>query len=145
VSARPTTPVAPLAQAVGSVNAPRIRAVAGVCFLLLLGLWTWKLLEPSPVPESLRHSLASIADLLPFLAAKSLHAGGYALLAALAWIWAPSRAARSVAVAFLMLHAVGTEIGQTYVPNRTGRASDVLIDWIGIGLGVLIARHIWRQ
>ena len=39
------------------------------------------------------------------------------------------------------LQFMGTEIGQTYVPNRSGQVSDVLIDWLGIGCGVVIC---WR-
>src|SRR5581483_9232362 len=81
VSLPPATSAPPLAPA---GLRPRVRAAAGVLFLALLAVWTWKLLEPSPVPESLKLSLASVWDLLPFLAAKCLHAGGYALLTALA-------------------------------------------------------------
>ena len=45
---------------------------------------------------------------------------------------------------FLLLHGVGTEIGQTYVPNRTGKVTDVLIDWAGITAGLLALRW-WNR
>jgi VanZ family protein len=105
-------------------------------FVVFLSLWTWKLLEPYPVPESVRGGLASAG--LSYVAAKSLHLGGYAFLTVLGatlsrrWQW--------WVVAFLMLHGVGTEIGQTFVRNRTGTVTDVLIDWVGIGAGVLVVR-----
>ncbi len=138
MSLPPATSAPPLAPA---GLRPRVRAAAGVLFLALLAVWTWKLLEPSPVPESLKLSLASVWDLLPFLAAKCLHAGGYALLTALAWVWAPTPQWKWAAVAFLLAHGVGTEIGQTFVPNRTGKVTDVLIDWAGITAGLLAVRR----
>ena len=138
MNARPATPARPLTPA---AVRPRLRAAAGGLFLVLLAVWTWKLLEPSPIPESLRLSLASFWELLPFVAAKCLHAGGYGLLTALAWVWAPTPRWKAAAVAFMLLHGVGTEIGQTYVPNRTGKVTDVLIDWAGIAAGLLAVRR----
>jgi VanZ family protein len=122
----------------------RLRLAAFALFEALLAVWTWKLLEPNPVPEPVI-SFLSLWALLPFLAAKCLHLSGYALLAALAWTWAPNRPARRALVVFLLLHGVGTEIGQTLVPNRTGKARDVVIDWFGIAGGSLAARRYWRQ
>lgn len=104
-----------------------------VAFVALLAVWTWKLLEPAPVPERLR--LALDLSGLAFLAAKCLHLTGYAVLAALGGSLVPGRRWRRAVVVFLALHGVGTEIGQTYVPNRTGRVRDVVIDWAGIALG----------
>ncbi|HJZ60354.1 MAG TPA: VanZ family protein [Gemmataceae bacterium] len=107
-------------------------------FVVFLSLWTWKLLEPYPVPESVRGGLASAG--LSFVAAKTLHLLVYTFLTVLGaslsrrWCW--------WVVAFLMLHGVTTEILQAVLPfNRTGRVTDVLIDWTGIWLGVLL---IWR-
>ena len=111
-------------------------------FLVLLGLWTWKLLEPHPVPEGIREGLEKAG--LSFIAAKTLHAAGYAFLTVLAFTLPVPRRWKWIIVGFLVLHGVGTEIGQTFVPSRTGRVRDVLIDWLGIGLG-LLAVFAWRR
>lgn len=103
-----------------------------VAFGLILGLWTWQLLVPHPVPPAVRDEFSP--DLL-FLASKLAHAGAYAFLTVLAAALPVSRRQQRLVVAGLLLHAVGTEIGQTFVPNRTGRVWDVLIDWGGVALG----------
>jgi VanZ family protein len=117
-------------------SSPRLFVHLGA-FLVLLGVWTWKLLEPYPVPPSVRDELSADAFLI---LAKSAHAGVYGFLAVLAWTLPVSRRWRLFLVVFLLLHGVGTEIGQTYVPNRTGKVTDVLIDWAGITAGLLALR-----
>jgi len=111
-------------------------------FLAFLVLWTWKLLEPQPVPEELRDGLERAG--LSFLAAKTLHASGYAFLTVLAVSLPVPRRWNWFLVGLLAWHGVATEIGQTFVPNRTGRVRDVLIDWLGIGLG-LLAAFAWKR
>jgi VanZ family protein len=103
-------------------------------FLVFLGLWTWKLLEPNPVPEAVSEHLKGD---LRFFAAKGLHAAAYAFLAVLAVTLPLKRHWRWFFVGLLALHGVATEIGQTFVPGRTGSVRDVLIDWAGVGAGVL--------
>ena len=114
--------------------APAMRTVLPFAvFALFLGLWTWKLLEPSPLPERV---VEGIPTDWKFWLSKLLHAGAYAFLTVLAR-WLPVRRAYFwLVVALLALHGVGTEIGQTYVPNRHGCLRNVIIDWVGIGLGV---------
>lgn len=125
--------------------ADRVRRPTAVAFWVLLACWTWKLLEPQPVPETLISGLRGVSDLLPLLAAKTLHALGYAVLAWLLWVWLPAGRWRVVAVVLLLLHGVGTEVGQTFVPNRTGKVTDVFIDWAGIAAGAGAARRLeWR-
>lgn len=117
----------------------RARLAAAIVFVPALAAWTWKLLEPNPVPEPVLKIL-SVWDFLPFLAAKALHAGGYAVLTALAWVATPGRW-RWGAVAFMLLHGAGTELLQHVMPfNRTGKLADVLIDWVGIAFGLLAVR-----
>ena len=123
---------------------PFIRLVAVALFVPLLALWTWKLLEPNPVPEQMREFL-SFWEWLPFLLAKSLHMGGYAFLTFLALIWVPTRRGKLLAVAFMVLHGIGTEIGQTYVPNRYGSVKDVVIDSTGISIAVLLMLWLNRK
>ncbi|MBP3959161.1 VanZ family protein [Gemmata sp. G18] len=102
-------------------------------FALFLGLWTWKLLEPIPVPEAL---VGRLGD-WKFYAAKLLHAGAYAFLTVLAVTLPLPRYWRWYFVGLLALHGGATEIGQTFVPSRTGSVRDVAIDWVGISLGLL--------
>jgi len=103
--------------------------------LFFISLWTWKLLEPHPVPEDLRAELDWAG--LSFIAAKSLHAVGYAFLTVLAATLPVPQRWRYVLIGLLVLHGVATEIGQ-YVMDvgRTGQVKDVLIDWVGITAGV---------
>ena len=104
-----------------------------VVFLTFLGLWTWKLLEPVPVPEAIEQQIPVDQK---FLLAKSLHVGAYAFLTILAASLPVRRPYFWAVVVGLALHGVGTEIGQTYIPNRNGCVRDVIIDWVGIGLGL---------
>ena len=112
-----------------------------IVFAIFLGLWTWKLLEPNPVPEKITEGWS--LD-LKFVAAKMLHVCGYGFLTLLA-AWLPVRRSYFWAVVgLLMLHAIGSEIGQSYVKNRTGSLRDVGFDWLGIALALLVLRW-WGQ
>jgi hypothetical protein len=117
-------------------------AAQGAAFAVLLGLWTWKLVSPNPVPDELRSGLAAAG--LSYAAAKTLHLSGYALLTVLAGTLPVARRWRVGLVLMLYAHGVATEVIQTYVPNRTGTATDVLIDWAGISMGALAARR-WNR
>ena len=75
------------------------------------------------------------------------HLGSYALLAGLLLL-ALDRGARPtlrrVAVAFAVaaLYGVSDEVHQSLVPDRTGRAEDVLVDALGAAIGVAVAALI---
>jgi VanZ family protein len=119
-----------------------------VVFLIFLGLWTWKLLEPKPVPEAIEQQIP--VD-FKFALAKSLHAGAYAFLTVLAALLPVRRPYFWAVVATLALHGVGTEIGQTYIPSRHGCVRDVIIDWTGIAFGLAglwayscLSRAAWK-
>lgn len=110
-------------------------------FVGLLMLWTWKLLEPYPVPESLRDEIAAAGA--SFFLAKSLHIGGYAFLTVLAGTLPVPRYWRVFLIGLLAWHGAVTEVLQAVLPfNRTGRFADVLIDWAGITLGVVALRFL---
>jgi VanZ family protein len=126
----------------GWASRPFVRVLAGVAFLVGLVLWTWKLLESNPVPTPIREFL-SFWDWLPYVLAKCLHAGGYAFLAFTGWVMVGPRFGR-VVVVFLFLHGIGTEIGQTYIPNRFGSVKDVFIDAAGTLTGTL-AYFLFRK
>ena len=113
-----------------------------VLFVVLLGLWTWKLLEPYPVPESVRGELTFETGAV---LAKGFHTGGYAVLTVLAGTLPLPRRWRWGLIAGLALHAVATEILQAVLPfNRTGRVVDVLLDWAGIAVG-LAGLRVWAS
>jgi len=109
-----------------------------VVFLAFLGLWTWKLLEPNPVPEAVRSGIPADLD---FWLAKSLHAGAYTFLTVLASFLPVRRSYFWATVAVLALHGVTTEVLQYVMAvGRHGCVQDVLIDWAGIGVGLLVLR-----
>ena len=112
-------------------------AVAAVA----LGCWTWGLLEPRPVPEGVRDGFTYNEWAI---ISKAAHAGVYTLLTVLCGSLVSSRRVRWVVVGLLMLHGATTELAQYLMDvGRTGQVSDVLIDWAGIGVGVLVLR--WRE
>src|SRR5262249_17878124 len=57
--------------------------------------------------------------------------------------WLPLRRWRWLLLAFLSLHAAGTEFGQLFIPGRTGKFVDVLIDHIGLFLGLVLTWKRW--
>ncbi|MBA4186827.1 MAG: hypothetical protein C0467_02295 [Planctomycetaceae bacterium] len=118
-------------------------ALLFVVFFTFLGLWTWKLLEPSPVPEAINEAIPFD---LKFIASKIAHVGGYTFLTLLA-AWLPlNRRQFWVVVGLLALHGVASEVLQHVMGwGRTGKATDVLIDWFGIALGLLALRVFSRS
>ncbi|MBA2462943.1 MAG: VanZ family protein [Actinobacteria bacterium] len=72
---------------------------------------------------------------------KLAHTAEYALLGALLL-----RALRAELPAFLagVAYAVSDELHQHFVPGRRGAPLDVLIDTIGVGLGILAWRRLAR-
>lgn len=121
------------------------RRWAALLFFPLLAVWTWLLVEPYPVPQV----VGVVPPAWRLVAAKILHAGVYAALTALGWVWPPTPGIRWAVVGVLLSHGAGTEIAQTFVPNRDGRVWDVVIDWAGVAVGLtgvraVIFRHLNR-
>ena len=108
--------------------------VRGVPVLLLL-LWTWELLAENPVPESVSRA---IPNEWKVWLAKSLHVGAYAFLTVLAGLLPVGRKYFWGAIVLLLLHGIGSEIGQTFVDGRHGSIRDVGLDWVGVVLGLLV-------
>jgi VanZ family protein len=106
-----------------------------VALLALLGLWTWKLLVPNPVPEAIAARLTGQAR---HIAGKVLHGVAYGVLTLLAVTLPVPNYWRWYSAGLLALHGVATEIGQTFVPGRTGRVWDVVIDWAGLTVAVVM-------
>jgi VanZ family protein len=111
---------------------------------LLLAAWTVALLRP--VPESVGNLVPDLS--LRFWAAKGLHLSAYGFLAcAVCWLPASKRG-RLLVGAALLAHAALTEVGQLYVPGRSGQVSDVFINATGLALGAalgLALRHALRR
>ena len=124
-------------------RAATLRTAAGLTFAVGLTLWTWKLLDPHPVPDEVRAALGYWAW-LPFLAAKGLHFTGYALLTVAGQLAVPRRTRLAVAV-LMVAHGAATEVGQTYVPNRDGNVRDAAIDAAGVAAGTLLLRRVSRD
>lgn len=96
-------------------------------------VWTWALLSPNPVPESLRKELSFDWE---FLLSKSLHAGMYTFLTVLGGTLARSWVGRIVVILFMLGHGIGTEIGQAVMGlGRHGCVRDGLIDIAGVIFG----------
>ena len=113
-------------------------------WVLYLVVWTAALLRPEPA----RVNTEVLPERAQFPAAKALHVGSYALLAALA-CWLPVRPGRRwLLFAVLSFHAFGTEFLQRFVELRTGSLTDVGIDHAGLAVGLLAAwwaRAVWKR
>jgi VanZ family protein len=107
---------------------------------VLLGAWTAALLTPDPV----RLAQEVLPEPVEFPAAKLLHLGAYAALAALGCVLRPLGRFRWVLLVVLSLHGMGTEYCQQFIPLRGPSVRDVLIDHAGIFLGAL-AVWLWRM
>lgn len=114
-------------------------------WLAFLVIWSTALLVPDPIGFLLRHEPQSLE--LPhrttFLMAKTLHVTAYGLAAILTgWLRAPGRW-RWFLLGFWFVHAGATEVGQLFVPGRTGSVRDVALDHLGLSIGVALSWRWW--
>lgn len=130
----------------GESDAPALwpsRLVRGLIWLIYFVAWSTALLLPVPVKpgEGLRDP-----DLL-FLFSKSLHVLAYAFFAGLTGWLRPAGRQRWLLIGLLAAHGAATEFLQWYFPElgRYGCVRDVLLDWLGIALGVAVTWNWWRQ
>lgn len=120
------------------------RLLGHLLFWPALAVWTWKLVVPNPVSEGILELLDWLA-VAQYFAAKTLHLLGYTYLTIVLGVWVPRRRRPLVlALTLMLLHGLATEVIQTFVPGRSGRSLDVLIDWSGVTLGVLVGWRFWR-
>ncbi len=117
-------------------------------YLLLLAVWTWLLLKPEPVPESLVGSVPWFDPAtLFFLLAKAAHLSVYAGFAFLGGWLLPSRRARLWLAMALILHGIASEIGQMvgaahFDTKRHGCIRDMLIDAVGVATGTWLVNRL---
>jgi VanZ family protein len=104
-------------------------------------IWTTALLTTAPVHVA--HAV--LAPPMIFPTSKLLHVAAYALFAVLSgWLFLPGRW-RWVLLAFMCLHAAGTEFFQQFVPERGPSLRDVGIDHAGIAIGLLFSCKWWLK
>lgn len=73
---------------------------------------------------------------------KGAHIAAYAVLVLLA-----RRAGLGLAPAAVLaaLYAASDEFHQTFIPGRNGTVADVVIDWVGVALGLFLYRQLARR
>jgi VanZ family protein len=109
-------------------------------WLAALAAWTVALLTPQPVEVGRR----VLPEGTLFPAAKVLHVGAYAFLAATAAWLRLARRGRWLLPAALVLHGAATEWLQTFVPPREGSLRDVALDGLGVAIGLALTWPWWR-
>jgi hypothetical protein len=112
--------------------------VRGLVWFLCVVLWTVALLTLFPVEIG----AAIIPDDWSFSAAKCLHISVYVFLTVYLR-WLPLGRWRWLLLAFLSLHAAGTEFCQQFVPGRHSAFRDVLINHFGLMLGMALTWRCW--
>src|SRR5262249_6179540 len=114
-----------------------------VAFLLL---WSTALLVPNPLAPFNLYVLGGkeLPEDTSFLMAKFLHVAAYATAAILTG-WLGVRSPRRWwLLAYWFVHAGATELGQAFVPPRTGSLRDVALDWCGLIIGLALSWRWWR-
>lgn len=94
-------------------------------------------------------ALAAIRETLTVIVRKSAHFTAYLILGvlfscALNASGATPRASRVLSLLFSTLYAVSDEVHQLFVPGRSGKAPDVLIDAAGALVGILLTAFFAR-
>ena len=114
------------------MNSKAFRYAVMAVWLLSLVVWTYKLLDPHPIPKELEPP-----EKWQYILAKTLHVCGYCWCTFLGlWLWR-SLTWRIFFASFMVWHGIGTEIGQSYIPTRTGSEKDVGFDTLGVSLACL--------
>jgi len=118
----------------------KVRVLIWGCYVVA---WTTALLVPVPPPpvEALRDPDVQ------FTLAKTLHVAAYALLAILTGWLRLGGPWRWLLLVGLFGHGVLTEFFQWYFPalGRTGCVPDVIRDWVGVTLGLILSWKWWLR
>lgn len=122
-----------------------IRVPAAAVLLILLPFLTWALLTPDPIAAMYGTPLAGVRHFSDIVQ----HFCAYALLSSAAWLTCPLRSTsaelRSPATCIgilLVVHALGTEYLQSFVPGRMADPTDALCNFTGIAIGFLLTRAV---
>jgi VanZ family protein len=106
------------------IRTPSFRRLAAITLVAGAGFTFWAALQPSMAPPGAYH-----LD-------KFVHVGVFAFLGGLASLAVPNRRWLVGAVFALVLLGAGIEVGQAFVPGRSGSLGDLLGDMMGIAVGI---------
>jgi VanZ family protein len=122
-------------QPAGGGNGPLARhAVWWTLWVLFAVAWTAGLLSAAPI--QVRNEV--MAEQFHVSVGKSLHLAAYGVFVYLSGRLPPRR----LLLALVVLHAPLTEYLQQFV-GRTASVLDVLVDWLGVAVGVILTRSRW--
>jgi VanZ family protein len=117
-------------------------AASGAVLAMLLQLWGLYRVSGPPQPawfplaDKAEHAVGFALPVLLILLALTLHGP-------LGWQW-PDPRTNALVVAVFAAHAIVSEVIQhLWYRYRTGDVLDVLADWVGIAVGVLVLRLIF--
>ncbi len=110
-----------------------------VLWLVLLTIWTIGLLTTEPV----RFNRKYVVPRTDLPVGKFVHVGAYAFLTATAAFLPLPGWRRWLLVLGLSLHGTLTEYLQTFIDLRSGQLLDVLLNHVGIVLGLVLACRWW--
>jgi VanZ family protein len=116
-------------------------AAAGAVLAMLLHVWgLYRVTGPSQPPwfphvDKLQHAVGFALPVMLILLAAALRRPP-------GWQW-PSSAMKAVVVAIFAAHAVVSEVIQhVWYLYRTGDPLDVVADWVGIAVGLVLLRVV---
>lgn len=120
-------------------------------FAALLVVWSWLLVKPEPVPESLiGDGFGFDRETLHFFLAKTLHLSVYAFFALFGGLIARTPVGRRWVWTGLVAHGILSEIAQMigaahFDTGRHGCVRDMLIDSAGIAAGAVVVSWVRRR
>ena len=108
-------------------------------WILYTVAWSWALLTPQPI----RVRDALLSEKPAITSSKVVHVAGYLAFTILSGWLRLAVPYRLLILAFLSLHAFGTEYLQQFVPLRTSSLHDAGFDHLGIVLGLAVTWKWW--
>jgi VanZ family protein len=109
-----------------------------------LGVLVWSVALTTTLPVHIKEAVLPV-DPAGIHVAKVLHVTAYAFLAAFAGWLRPKGNWHWLILILLLEHGVVTEWVQGFVPERTSSVNDIVIDHIGVALGVALSWPWWRR
>lgn len=127
----------------------KVQKISGALAVLWMIVIFYLSHQPGEESSQLSSFVATVFSLIPlpeeqlhYFIRKGAHVFAYFLLAVL--LYAASRK-WYVAMTLSILYAATDEFHQTFIPGRSGQISDVVIDTIGVVLGVFIFKAFVKK